>query len=46
VEVSGKLEERVPPREKQTASSFSRPERRLTVASINKISDTCTGASE
>jgi hypothetical protein len=46
VEVSGKLEERIPPKEKQTASSFSRPERRLTVASINKISDTCTGASE
>jgi hypothetical protein len=46
VEVTGKLEERIPPKEKQTASSFSRPQRRLTVASINKISDTCTGASE
>ncbi len=46
VEVTGKLEVNTPPREKQTASSFSRPERRLTVASINKISDTCTGVSE
>ncbi|MGE5204285.1 MAG: hypothetical protein ACM3PW_01635 [Chlamydiota bacterium] len=46
VEITGKLEERIPPKEKQTASSFSRPERRLTVASITKISDTCTGASE
>jgi hypothetical protein len=46
VEITGKLEERVPPKEKQTASSFSRPERRLTVAGINKLSDTCTGASE
>ncbi|HJS98811.1 MAG TPA: hypothetical protein VJ756_06945 [Terriglobales bacterium] len=46
VQVTGKVEERIPPKEKQTASSFSRPERRLTVASISKISDTCTGASE
>jgi hypothetical protein len=46
VEVTGRLEERVPPKQKQTASSFSRPERRLTVASISKISDSCTGASE
>ncbi|MGE5205371.1 MAG: hypothetical protein ACM3PW_07130 [Chlamydiota bacterium] len=46
VEITGKLEERIPPKEKQTASSFSRPEHRLTVANITKISDTCTGASE
>lgn len=46
VEVTGKLEERIQPKEEQTESSFTRPERRLTVASINKISDTCTGASE
>jgi hypothetical protein len=46
VEVTGKLHERIPPKEKQTESSFSRPERRLTVASITKVSDTCTGASE
>ena len=46
VEVTGKEDERIPPKEKQTASSFSRPERQLTVAGINKISDTCTGASE
>ena len=46
VEITGKLEERIPPKEKQTASSFSRPEHRLTVASIAKISDTCSGASE
>jgi hypothetical protein len=46
VEVNGKVEERIPPKEKQTASSFSRPERQLTVAGITKISDTCTGASE
>jgi len=46
VEVTGKLEERIPPKEKQTASSFSRPERRLTVGSISTISDTCGGASE
>ena len=46
VEVTGKLEERIPPKEEQTESSFTRPEHRLTVASINKISDTCTGASE
>src|SRR5690348_6065483 len=46
VEVTGNLEQRIPPKEKQTASSFSRPERSLDVASINKISDTCTGASE
>lgn len=45
-EITGKVEERIPPKEKQTASSFSRPEHQLTVASINKISDTCTGASE
>ncbi len=46
VEVRGKVEERIPPKEKQTASSFNRPERQLTVAGISKISDTCTGASE
>jgi hypothetical protein len=46
VEITGKIEDRIPPKEKQTASSFSRPEHSLTVASINKISDTCTGASE
>jgi hypothetical protein len=46
VEITGKLEERIPPKEKQTASSFSRPEHRLTATSITKISDTCTGASE
>ncbi len=46
VEVTGNLEQRIPPKEKQTASSFSRPERSLSVASINKVSDTCTGASE
>ena len=46
VEVTGKLEERIPPKEKQTESSFTRPERRLSVASISKISDACTGASE
>jgi hypothetical protein len=40
------VEERVPPKEKQTASSFSRPERQLTVTGISRISDTCTGASE
>ena len=46
VEVTGKEDERIPPKERQTASSFSRPERLLTVAGISKISDTCTGASE
>jgi hypothetical protein len=46
VEVTGKVEERIPPKEKQTASSFGRPERLLTVAGVSKISDTCTGASE
>ena len=46
VEVTGKLEERIPPKEKQTESSFTRPERRLAVASVSKISDACTGASE
>ena len=46
VSVTGKVEERIPPEEKQTASSFSRPERLLTVAGVTKISDTCTGASE
>ena len=46
VEVTGKVEERIPPKEKQTASSFSRPERLLTVAGISKISDSCTGGSE
>ena len=46
VEMTGRLEERIPPKEKQTASSFNRPEHRLTVTSITKISDTCTGASE
>ena len=46
VEVKGKLEEQIPPKEKQTASSFSRPQHRLTAAAINKLSDTCTGASE
>ena len=46
VEVTGKVEGRLPPKEQQTASSFSRPERQLTVAGITKISDTCTGASE
>jgi hypothetical protein len=44
--VTGKVEGRVPPKETQTSSSFSRPERQLTVAGISKISDTCTGASE
>lgn len=46
VEVTGELKEVIPPKEKQTASSFNRPEHRLKVASINKISDTCTAASE
>ncbi len=46
VEVAGKLEINIPPKEKQTASSFSRPERRLTVDSISKVADTCSGASE
>jgi hypothetical protein len=46
VEITGKLEERIPPKERQTASSFSRPEHRLMVVSITKISGTCTGASE
>ena len=46
VEVAGKLQERIPPKEKQTESSFSQPERRLTVATISKISDSCEGASE
>ena len=46
VEVRGKEDERIPPKEKQTASSFSRPERQLTVAGITKMSDACTGASE
>lgn len=46
VEVNGKMDERVPPKEQQTASSFSRPERQLTVAGITVISDNCTGASE
>jgi hypothetical protein len=46
VEVTGKEDERIPPKEQQTASSFSRPERQLTIAGITKISDTCTGASE
>ena len=46
VEVTGKLEINIPPKEKQTASSFSRPEHRLTVASISKVADTCSGASE
>jgi hypothetical protein len=46
VEVKGKLEVDIPPKEKQTASSFNLPEHRLTVAGISKISDTCTSASE
>ena len=46
VEVKGKLEEQIPPKEKQTASSFSRPEHRLTVDGISKVADTCGGASE
>lgn len=46
VEVTGKEDERIPSKERQTASSFSRPEHLLTVAGISKISDTCTGASE
>ena len=46
VEVTGKLEVNIPPKEKQTASSYSRPEHRLTVASISKVADTCSGASE
>jgi hypothetical protein len=46
VEIKGNIEEDTPPKEQQTASSFSQPERHLTPASINKISDTCTGASE
>ena len=46
VEVTGKLEQRIQPKEEQTASSFSRPEQRLRVASISKISDTCNGASQ
>ncbi|HKW25583.1 MAG TPA: hypothetical protein VJN48_07345 [Terriglobales bacterium] len=46
VEVTGKVDERIPRKEKQTASSFSRPERLLTVAGVSKISDTCTGSSE
>jgi len=46
VAVTGQEEEHIPPKEKQTASSFSRPERQLTVSGIAKISDTCTGASE
>ena len=46
VEVTGTLEESVPPKEKQTASSFSRPERRLKAATVSKLSDTCTGAAQ
>lgn len=46
VEVIGKLEVNIPPKEKQTASSYSRPEHRLTVASVSKVADTCSGASE
>jgi hypothetical protein len=46
VEITGRVDERIPPKEKQTASSFSRPQRLLTVDGINKISDTCAGASE
>ena len=46
VQVTGQLQERIPPKEKQTESSFTGPERRLSVASISKISDSCTGASE
>jgi hypothetical protein len=46
VEVTGTLEESVPPKEKQTASSFSRPEHRLRAASVSRISDTCSGAAE
>ena len=46
VEVTGEVTAVIPPKEKQTASSFNRPEHRLAVASINKISNTCTGASQ
>ncbi len=46
VEVTGKLEINIPPKAKQTASSFSRPEHRLAVNSISKLADTCNGASE
>ncbi len=46
VEVMGKLEINIPPKEKQTASSFSRPDHRLTVDSVSKVADSCTGASE